>query len=372
VYEKDSELYGRIVINTTGYLEDDYIYLANFLSDVFIGKISLVSDAYIILYSTGNTSYTKTNLDQYLKTTGVALYKEDITLELGKKLDYLYTNYLVEYTPRKYLTYKDDVIATYKEDVYEVDETGTPVYKEVDTDGDGVADDIELVVLHKKGDPILDSNGNPIILHKKGEPILDEYNKPILDVKNGLIHMVDILLLEYQLYMTTNQNYVTYKNDLYQKLTDISTLELANINSRLLENTVIKYKPKNNLKDVKLIVNNVVYNSKNFVEPKVIIYVTDTTVTSDLITTFRKVVISNIQKLLRTYNRVSEIENALVELLGDHVVSVRISNLDTIGDVDIKNYTPDSSRITIAKKVNLDNLGNKILDLKLYLDVVSL
>jgi len=376
VYSDNIGLIGKIKISTTGYIDNENkILIKDFLSKVSVGKIDLINNAHLLIYSTKSIpNDTDTNMkNKILDIDGKsAIYQESLVLEFGKYLKYLYSNYDVNYTNRKYKKYENDIYLTYAEDIYELDESGTPKYEEVDTDGDDINDDIKLVVLHKKGDPVLDEDGNPIILHKKGDVILDEDGNPIIDFDLGIEHYVDILFLEYPYRAANNNKYINYRIDLYTELTRSIVDELEYINSRLLENTVIKYKPKNNLKDVKLTVNNLVYVSPNFVTPVITIYVVDTTVTPELIINFKSVAGKILQQGLRDNKRVSEIANEIANTLGESIVSVKITNLDSAGDVDIKKYTTNSSQIVINKILTQANDGTLRPELDIKLDITSL
>jgi len=376
ILETETGLVGRVKINTTGYInEDDKVELSNFISSLTVGSCNLINDAYLLIYST-----TKLANDKDLTLLSLAesedvqtvIYKEDLTLEFGKRLTYLYTNYDVNYTSRKYKTYDEDVYLTYEEDVYELDETGTPKLIPVDTDGDGEPDDVEFVILHRKGDPVLDDEGKPIIVHKAGDVVLDENGDPIIDYELGLEHILNLLLLEYPIRSATNPVYRDYRIALYKELTYTVTTELDDINSRILENTVIKFKPRNNLRDVKLVVNDTIYSVPNFINPVIDIYVVNTVLTPDLSTNFKLIAGRILQEGLRENKRISEITDDITKALGDNVVSVKIYNTDNIGDIDIKTYTPDSSRLVIDKRLSIGSDGTLLPELKVDVNIYNL
>jgi len=364
---------GTVVINTTGLIdEENMIELNNFVSNITVGSIELYSKANLIIYYEDKlVNDTDTIINKYMINDGTGLYMETFDIELGKFLKYLYTNYDVTYTTRKYKTYEEDVYLTYEEDVYELDDTGTPVVEYIDTNGDGVYDDIQFKILHKKGDIVYDEDGNPIIKHKKGDVILDENGEPILDPVLGMEHLVELLMLEFPIRLATNAYYAEYRIAVYKELTNIVTVELEDINNRLLENTKALYKPRNNLKDVKLIKNGIIYISKNFVTPDVTLYIEDTNMDLDL-TKYKPIINKILQDGLRKNLRISVIEDTIAKNLGENVISVKIKNLDTVGDIEVKTYTPDSSRIVINKLLTLDNSGQLLPDLDININVVGI
>ena len=184
-------------------------------------------------------------------------------------------------------------------------------------------------------------------------------------------HLVEILLLEFPIRLATNLVYKEFRIAFYKELTNITTNELEDINNRLLENTKILFKPKNNTRDVKLIKNNLIYISKNFVTPTVTLFIENTNVNLDL-SNYRPTINKLLQSGIRQNLRVSQIEDNIAEALGENVVSVKIENLDSIGDIEIKKYTPDSSEIIINKLLEYDNNGQLLPTLDVNINVVGL
>lgn len=368
VYEEDNILKGKVTIETTGYIDkDNKISLQNFTSNVNVVNLDLECDMRIIIYSIDSAlSVNKTDLtnELYEPENKVALYRENATITLGYYLKYLYTNYTSIYTERKYKRYEEDVLLRYREDVYLTDEDGV-VFTYTDTDAD-------MVILHHKGDPVLDDDGNTIILHHKGEVMLDEDNNPIIDDIYGIEHLVSLLLLEYQFKVSSNPITKLYMTDLYKRLTDMATVELIYLNKTLLDNTKISYKPYNNLKDVKLKMSNVSYTSKNFVSPVVKLYVTRSDITLEEYNNYLNIISLTLQDGIRKNQKISDIENRIENIIGENVTSVKFSGLDDLEDLDIKSYDTNSSQIVLNKVLGLDDVGTTSVKSDIELKLIKI
>ena len=376
IIKDETGIYGLVEIKTDGYIdEDDNIVIIEPLNNVIKTKIPINTDAIMVLYTDIQTTdikpYENLNNYLYIKTNKIAVYKEEFNINLATRLKYLYTNTNITYTPRKYKTYEEDVYLTYQEDIYKTDEYGI-VLEPIDEDNDGTPDDFKPVILHKKGDLVLDDDGNPILLHKKGDIVLDENNNPVIDDVYGITYTTNLLLLDYEFKLANKIDYIEYRQSVYKELTDLSTIVLENINRKLLDNTIVLYKPKDRLNKVKLLVNNIVKTTPLLITPTVTIYSTEYIADANTVNNIEKLVKLELQKGLRNSNRLSDISNSILEQLGDTFLSVNISDTDTLGNIGYKKYTDDSGRLIIKKNLKIDNTNNTYVDLDVKVNIVKI
>jgi len=365
----------KIDIDTTGYIDkDNRLQVINYVGDVNLASIDLNSIGDIIIYTT-DTMFANDKtyiIDEVYDNTAVCdIYKETFNLITGVKIEYLYDNYTVDYTNRKYKKYEQEVLLTYTENVYEMDSDGV-VVDYVDTTGDGKKDTAVPKLLHKKGTNVLDTNGDVIVLHHKGDVILDSDNTPIIDTKYGLIHNIDVLLLEYENKLVTNTTYKDYLISSYKQLTTITTTELGDINNKLLDNTIIKYKPLTILENINLIVNNIVYNTPNFINPIITVYVKTAITDSKVYTLLRNILSKILQQGLRDEIPMSDIINNMLAYKDIPMLSITISNIDNINNPNIKVYANNSSRFIIDKKLILDSTGNTDIAFNTTLNILTI
>jgi hypothetical protein len=364
-----------ITIDSTGYIdEDNMLEIVNYQGNISDAAIELDSISSFILYSVDTSlAVAKTYIiDEVYDTNSTCdIYKETMNVVIGKEIPYLYNKYSVDYTNRKYLKYTENVYLTYKDNVYEMDEHGI-VVNYVDTDDDDKADTAVPVLLHSKGDYVLDDNGDKIILHSIGDIILNENNEPTLDVVYGMLHNVSIMLLEYEYKLVTNETYMNYIIDNYKYLTDMNTTILGNINDKLLDNTVIKYKPLTILENINLIVNKVTYNTPNFITPIITVYLKDVIVDNKVYILLKNTLDIILQNGLREELPISDIVDNMLTYKDLNILSINITNIDNIGDVNIKVYTDNSSRFVIDKKLMLDEEGKITVGLNTILNVLTI
>lgn len=365
---------GSITVGTTGYIDNtNNIYLLNYDSSLTNVYTPLNSEFIFVLYSTDEEletteSVLNTLINDPDGTCGI--YKEVFDFEFGIYLEYLYNNCRVEYTERKYLKYEEDVYLRYTEDVYEQDGSGLAMTF-VDTDSDGEVDNVEFNLLHSAGD-IVYLDGEPVIQHYAGDIILDEVGLPTIDTTYGVNYYFNLLLLEIEFYLVNNEEYNNYQTSLYQGITDMLINSITAINERMLENTIVEYRCRNNLNDVKLITNEITYTSSNFVKPKISIYINDADYTSDFLENATPIVNIELQRGLRNHLNISVIEENIKTLINENILSIKITGLDSINDLNIKNYASDSSDIIIGKTIEKTSDGSYIVGLNTNIEIVRI
>lgn len=248
---------------------------------------------------------------------------ENLFITLGRNLEYLNSNMLVSYTDRKYLTYEEDVYATYSEDVYETDSIGSLL--ELQDDGS-----LSYNLLHMKGDPVLDGDGNPIILYKKGDSVLDSNGNPIIDRTNGIVKYLDVLMLEYSNLLVDEESVSGIVDTL-----DTFYLDMGTYQDMLLD-AFLRFKPFINSNPVKIKHNNSYKSISESVKPEIELFVEN--------------------------NVVIDEENMII--LKNQIGGVihRYLNKDSFYIVDIKDDIKKSINFSVtAVRVNLDRTNSTIL-----------
>ncbi len=176
--------------------------------------------------------------------------QESVVLQFGTALNNLWTRSLVNQSGGIYQTYASDVPATYPETVYATDPSTNTIFS-IDSAGA-----IQYTVLHNAGDPMLDSNGNPIYLHRAGDPVLDSSGNPILDTALAVQYSCDLLLIDGKYIFATDVNYIDYRSEIRSILTTWINETLASITNMLLEQTNIYFYPKKSLSKISVMLDN--------------------------------------------------------------------------------------------------------------------
>lgn len=228
MHVKDIEVKNNKIIDTQMLLKQDFNLIYG-ISDYSVDGLQKTEMDKLIVGYTG----------EY-----VAMVHETLTVVFGKYLDGLYTRSRSIKGNNIYKQYEKNIYAFYEETQYEIDTvTGLPKFEEINGK-------MQYKVLHKKGDPILDSAGNHIIKHEAGTVMTDEYGDPIM-IENGKVERTIDLFLINAIY-----RFATHSNDrnYYESLGNVVVSYLENYIdpvSRDIDNgTKIKFYPKINLGDV--------------------------------------------------------------------------------------------------------------------------
>jgi len=336
---------------------DDKAILKNFLSTMDNIKINGIVEGKLFIYTTDEKyANTTTKYDDELleidKDYMSVISVFDLKIELYKKIEYLFSNYRISPTLRRYKRYENDVYLTYEEDIYAKDKNGNYILEETKFNGKTIK---QLKILHKKGDLVLDKNGNPIIKHKKGDVILDNNGRPIVDYKFGYEHFLDILTFELEFFMVKDPAYSNFMISKYLELDNFLLNELKEINAELLENTKLVYKPKYSLKDVQVYVNDTLMSTPAIVKPKVVLYVIESIKESSVYDELIRKLNILLQEAISKYNnKLDMIRYILSKLDYENVQYLKIENIDTIGGLNVYNFAPNSNRFILDKKIEAD------------------
>jgi len=366
--------YLDFVFELDSYIDtEDKVKLLNSNLDVTIIPNEIEGNVYI--YTTDNSYINKdvyeiNNVLTYDTSVTAVILTYNVKINFYNRLRYLYSNYKLSPTLRQYKRYEEDVYLTYEEDIYAKDENGNYILEDVEYNGVTVK---RVKILHSRGDIVYDDNGNPLIKYKAGDVILDENGRPIVDYVNGYEHYIDILTFELEFLLVNDSNYKDFMVSKYLELNTLLLTELKELNSNLLENTKILYKPKYNLRDVKVYVNNVIYTTPSLIKPLITLYlleeITDQITYNNLI---RKLNIL-LQEAFIKYNNKIDIVNHIVNNIDySNLQYLKIDNIDNIDNLTVFNFTNDSNRFTINKKIDYNESSILIPQIDFDLKIVKI
>jgi hypothetical protein len=345
----------KLVVDTDYFTKDGLLITKNLLSPSNSNEVMLNNRAEIIVYSKDVSINTSADAHGFLDegdiytgvtTDVIGLIKEKIKVVFGVELTHIWTNSSAVYNERKYKRSLIDIPMTYTEDVYE--DFGGCRYKVVDTDGDGMCDEIIENKLHSAGDPILDNEGNQIYKVRKGDVLKDHSGNPIIDGENGLIRYVDAFMMDYKLLLTNNEVYKKTIDLALRTIYNISELQLKTIEETTLERTSLLFKPNKALTNVELTSGTEVYN---IVKPVVTYYYEPGTPIPEM---EQEVLVTNIGKVLNRYFSKSklvlrDLRKELLTLVDGVPLAVKVTNLPVDDEVlNIKN----NNRFIIDTRLN--------------------
>lgn len=272
---------------------------------------------------------------------------ERIQVVFGKHLKSLWTRNRSVSSEVMYEKYEDDVVGTYKEDVYEVNpETGLNFFIE--------NDEIVRRIKHRAGEVMKDDGNNPVILHRKGEIKLTEDGRPKRISERKLYRQVDFLLVEGAYLFATDPIAQEYQLEMTEILVNWITNDIEGFIPQLLEKTEIFFYPKHTTSSVNIMFGAGLTTSINANQSlRVEIHIKPMVSNND---DFRKqiqnktiLIIS--QHLEKTVVSISDITSELRRIYGDEVLDVRITGLGGASNFPMVTIMNDTDRLSIGKRL---------------------
>jgi hypothetical protein len=369
----------KFKLETDFLVVDDILTLLNGVSDIPNIEIPLITNAEFIVYSIGDeipvSNYNVFNEILYDDSTGVSkkpIVKQSFTINLGSKIENLLSVATLAYGDRIFKRYQDDVFMKYTETQYVVDEnTGLDYHI---PDNLTSCDEITRVVLHEKGDVVLDDNGNSVILHNKNDVILDSDGEPIIDETGSVIRYMNILLYEYVFHIADNVPQIDGLKKLKETINGYLTTELNDLNDMLLDNTRILYAPNRRLNDVVVTAGVTEYYIKNMLSLDVLIYVVKN---SPLLSEDTRVLRGRVGKIIHEHldlEKISleDIKNEIKSTLGTDVVSITISGLDGGNNLEFFIVKEKTTKLTLKKRLDFDSNNIISVEYDIGIQVTSL
>jgi hypothetical protein len=283
-----------------------------------------------------------------------AVSNERLNVILGYRLKGLWALSRSNVTSTPYQVYATDVPAYYKADVYEVDPATGAAFT-IDEQGNLVYN-----ILHRRGDPKLDTNGDPIYEHLKGEVVYDEDGNPSIvpGYERDLLRLVDVLTIEAPYYFAIPVDFsstTNYRTIIAKTLNQWITEDIPSFNERLLDKTEIYFYPKVATGDIEVLTNNnevtIIPASQSFtVKLMVSPTVYDDTI---LLTALRSTTTKTIDASLQGKTvSISTIERDLLQAYGDDVIAVEVMGLGGVDTHNTFTVLSNSNRCSIRKRLS--------------------
>lgn len=293
---------------------------------------SLLTQELDIIYSV--TEYTVVGLESsdiddklgtfLLPANPVGVIHEQFKVEFGKALTGLWRRSR-SVVDQQYEVYATDVPATYSEDVYATDATGT-----IEMTIDPVLHTASYTILHNVGDPVLDGNSNPIIAHTAGEIKLDANGDPIPLGVRYIVRNVDLFLLEGAFKYADEQVIVDYTKETIETIVHWVASDIDTLSQKMLEQTDIWYYPTSTIGDIPVyVLDNTPTTLQSEQSFTVEYYLTSTAYNDlNLRDTLKTIAIESVANGLANKTvSMADIAAAIKDLVDAHVIDVVVSGL---------------------------------------------
>lgn len=323
----------------------------NFASPL-LGEFDLL---YYVLDDRPRT-YEETNIDTLISkdllpdrdAVFMGLTHERLNLRMGWSLDGLWSNTRSVISSQQYKRYQADVPMLFEENVYERDAVTGNV--KITRNGDG---SLNYNLLHRKGDPVLDSEGNAVIKHYAGEVVLVD-GEPIPDGVRSLWRQVDLMLIDGQYYFATENRTTGYRDTLARTIVKWITEDITSISTKLLEQTWLYFYPQSTLGEIKVMVEEgrqVTIDSAQHLS--VTFYLSKMGYRNgELRTALTTMAVETISEVLRKATITNnDIVSKLTAKAGDDVLGIDVMGLGGDENYAALTLTDNSVRCSIAKKL---------------------
>lgn len=344
VYDVNSGYY-VIDINTNFHItSNDHIPITNGYSSLATRLLPLKTNCFLYIYTNDPTVVDPSEFkvgDIYNKDKDkIVVFNQLSTfIEFGKELKYIWNKLFNSYTERKYKEYTMDVPLVYEQNVYKVFENGLIHDEHLNTE-----------IIHHKGDPVLNAEGEPMYKYRKGDVILDDLGRPIIDLESGVIRFIDIGMIEYEFMLANSTSYVNYMALVMNVFNQYIVEDMQELNSKLLENTKILYRSFRSSVPLKILVDGVDTSIPNIISPKVILYIDNTMqVTSQEEDNYKDIISKILEDALNKDTIIlSDIKNSIKLALGTIVHGVSILGI-TKENYEIVKINSPLNRFCLSK-----------------------
>lgn len=291
----------------------------------------------------------------------VGVSQSKVTIELGRRLEKLWTKTRTVVDVRQLQNYTDNVPARYTKDIYETDSDGN-----LKIEYNPNENIITTNKLHSIGDLVYDNTGEQVFAYKKGDAVLDEYGQPVyIKGGDGLKRQVDLFLIDAMYYFANTSDVVEYRNYCTDLITQWVTRDMDIISNQLLDRSEVFYYPPISIGNIQVTADDdkvVKLDSKQTIKVKV--YLTQLNYrNASLRESLSKSITESIQAALgRKTVSVDGILQRLRATVGDNVISFEVRGFlnDEYRTISLLN---DTMTLALGKRaVVLPNLTIDIVD----------
>ena len=289
-----------------------------------------------------------TLLGRFLLPNRIAgVTQERISVVFGKALKNLWSSSRSIPSSAAHQTYATDIFDTYETDVYERDPVTGATFT-VEANGA-----ISYNLIGKQGDVKLDSNGQPRILHRRGDVILTN-GVPTPIGHSYLSRQIDMFFIDGVYYFADDYSTSLYRNEMVATVVGWVTRDLPRMNGDLLDQTKVYFYPKVSMGSIRALIeggNIAQVQAGQALTAR--LYVGDTTFeNADLRDALTTTTIEVIDKHFKNSTvSMSAITSELRQRYGSDVISVSLSGLGGLRNLEAITMLEDSERCSIRKKL---------------------
>jgi hypothetical protein len=258
ITEEGERVYNFDLSSTFNVNKQDKIELTKFFlysTEDRITKAGLLTEFDIIYSTTANlgkqwvSGAVDKTLGKFLLPEDVAgIAHEKLRVRFGYALGSLWARARSVISTAVYKKYEANVPQFYEENIYQRDPlTGATIT--IDDEGQ-----LHSTLLHSKGDPVLNEDGEQVYKFYIGDIVLDANGNPIIENPRGMTRQLDVMLIEGAYWFATDATTAGYRTDLTNTIVDWVTNDIEKLTDQLLDKSRIYFYPKTTLGDITVMI----------------------------------------------------------------------------------------------------------------------
>lgn len=371
---------GMIVIDifTTFHMDsNDNIQLIDGVSNLSTRYIPLISVCTVLIYTQTTSIIDQTGYrvgDILDSSNSVFISEESFNLTLGGRLNNIDSDIYSYYNDKRYKTYGVDMPLRQNENIYEINpDNNTIFFNRSGTIPPGECS-METHCVSKRGDIILDSDGNPIYEFRASDVMLDSNNKPVVDLAGGVVRIINILMIDIRYYLANSSTYINYFNTAVPTIQSWDVGVLAGLVNMVLENSNIQLSSYYTAKPILISTGTSVYSIPYYANPVVMIYRDYTVFTQATIDDMKSTVTEYISSILSSSYTIDVVSmnKELQTKLPAGVIAIRIDNLDPVNNAQYFRFLADKNRLSMKRSMYIDPMGTMSVGYGIEVNIISL
>jgi hypothetical protein len=287
--------------------------------------------------------------DFLLPSSARGIIHERLKVRLGWALNGLWTNSRSIISSKVYKRYQEDMPDFYKENVYDRDSVTGQIKITRNDDGS-----LDYNLLHKKNDPVLDSEGTQVYRHFKGDVMLGSDGQPVVEDERSVLREMDLVLLDGKYRFATDTNTLTYRRNVPNTLVRWLEDDIDQFRNWVLEQTKIYLYPQNNLGQVQVMVEEGVMRTVDLEQAfEVRFYLSrEKYADGELRGALSEMAVATIAEFLsRPQVTINDIVSQLTAKAGEDIIAVDVAGLGGEENFSAMTITDESKRFSIKKRL---------------------
>lgn len=291
--------------------------------------------------------------------TTIAMIETEYKVSFGKSISSMYTRITPMVGEARYEKYPNNVPELYDKDEFKRDDNGKLIIE------NGKA-----ILEHPKGTPVYNTDGTPRWQYLAGQTVYDEKGNPVLKKPRELLYYWDYVGLDFNYQLSQDVYDKDYVNSIENFIADQVNDEIAMITKKLLDETVILFKPRSTMGFTQVVMNEGVKKTiRTDIRLSVNYYLSDEgMMDADLKQALTDNTHVQANKMLA--KETFSVSELVQSLRNNDVIDVRVSAMAGLDNIDVITNIDDTNGFSVRKL--LDQTSDRLLTIKEDIDVTFL